>query len=728
MKSLFIVSNRLPLNVSKINNKLKFYKSVGGLATALSSFYKKFHSKWIGWPGIGLNNINDDDEKKLILEKMTRASCIPIFIPKKDFENYYYGFSNKIIWPLFHYFPSYSTIESSYWNSYKKVNRLFADVIIKNAEEDSIIWIHDYHLMLVPQMVKKKLPNIQIGFFLHIPFPSSEVFRILPWRKEILKGLLGADLIGFHTYGYLIHFVRSARRILGCKHEGLNLKYGNKLIRVDSFPIGIDFNKFFWSSEKIKVKNWISKIKKQLGSRKVILSIDRLDYTKGIYIRLKAFDKFLKKYPEYHKKVSMIMVVVPSREGVENYINIKKKLDELVGKINGKYATLGWIPIWYFYNFQNFQKLTALYNISDVGLITPLRDGMNLIAKEFIASKKNKKGVLILSELAGAAKELGEAIIVNPTNEDEIANSIAKALSMNHNLQKAKNKKMQERIQKNNIQKWATDFIEKMKDIKELKQKYNTLDFSEKMKKDMLKRIKKLKTRLILLDYDGTLINFKDNPKNAKPTPQILNLLKQLSSDSRNDVVIISGRDKKTLEKWFGCIDIGLVAEHGAYLKEKGKKWSNPFTFSEKWKRELYPILKQYVERTPGSFIEEKQYSIAWHYRKVEPLLGKKQANELKDILLHFIENSKIGILEGNKVIELKNININKGQAAFNWICKTKYDFILFIGDDATDEDVFEILPETSYSFKVGKGLSLARYYIKSPSHVIKLLSDITKT
>ena len=624
MSRLIIVSNRLPINVVKKGNSLQFQPSVGGVATGLSSVSKSTKCIWIGWPGITVKNIQGKEKK--IEENLQAENCYPVFLSKHDVNNYYYGFCNKTIWPLFHYFTQYTNYNNRFWASYKRVNEAFCEVVLKVAKPDDIIWVQDYHLFLLPKLIRKKLPDARIGFFLHIPFPSFEIFRLLPWRRELLEGILGANLVGFHTYDYIRHFTHSVSRVLGLEHTLGQITFNDHQVKVDTFPMGIDYEKFATSIELPEVQKEIKKFRKIVGVNKIILSIDRLDYTKGIPPRLEAFDRFLEIYPEYRESVTLILVAVPSRTKMEHYQLLKKEVEELVSKVNGKHGTIGWTPVWYLYRFIPFHTLVALYNIADIGLITPLRDGMNLMAKEFIATKRNEKGVLILSEMAGAATELGEALIVNPNNKEDIANAMFKALAMPCEEQVKRNRIMQRQLQRYTVERWSKDFIKKLANIKKPEQNLTIRPLSPEMKKKLISDYSNSNERLIFLDYDGTLVPFKDAPELAQPDDELLKMLNDLTSENRNEVIIVSGRDKKTLEDWFGKLNLNLVAEHGAWIKEKGRSWKTLEPLENYWKDEIRPILDIYVDRTPGSFIEEKDFSLVWHYRKAMPELGSVRA------------------------------------------------------------------------------------------------------
>lgn len=722
-----IVSNRLPISVEKRKGKLRFRQSAGGLATGIGSFYKAYNSIWLGWCGIPSDKVDRKEKKKIETKLISEHNNYPIFLSKRDIERYYYGFFNKTLWPLFHCFSQYAVYDESLWFAYKQINELFCDKVIEVAEAKDTIWIHDYHLMLLPKLIRERLPKAKIGFFLHIPFPPFEIFRLLPWRKEILKGLLDADLIGFHTYDYVCHFLFSVERLLGYEHTLGQISVGSHVVKVDSFPMGIDYERFNSAVSDSGVRKESNKICKKAGSRRIILSIDRLDYTKGIIQRLDAFDLFLEKNPKYKEKVVLILVAAPSRTKVEQYKLLKKQVDGLVGKINGKYGSIGWMPIWYLYSFLPFDNLVSLYSAADVALITPLRDGMNLIAKEFIASKTDGRGVLILAEITGAAKELGEAIIVNPNNKKEIVAALKEALTMPEAEQIERNRTMQTRLKRYNVRRWAKDFMDSLSDIKRVQQELCARRLSSAGKKELRADYSKSKKRLILLDYDGTLTAFGEKPEKVEPDNQLLGLLKALVSNRRNEVVVISGRDKNVMERWFASLDIVLISEHGAWLKQKGNSWETIEPLKNDWKEEIKPILELYVDRTPGSFVEEKDFSFVWHYRRVEPELALARARELKSALFHLTANFNLQVLEGNKVIEVKRVGINKGRMALKWLEKKSWDFILAIGDDCTDEDVFAVLPDKAYSFKVGLSPSKAKFNLDSVTEVRLLLKELVR-
>ncbi len=722
MRRLLIVSNRLPVTVEKRKGVLRLQSSVGGLATGLGSFYKSYNSVWVGWPGIAWEEVKEK-ERDIETELMSEFNCYPVHLSRRDIEKYYHGFSNNTVWPLFHYFAQYAVYDKSFWEAYVHVNNLFSKAVFDIAKKDDIIWIHDYHLMLLPKLIRERLPDAAIGFFNHIPFPSYEVIRTLPWREEILEGLLGADVIGFHTYDYTRHFLSSVHRLLGYEHSLGQIDAGDRVIRVDAFPMGIDCERFSKATSDPQVQKEMKKLRKKMGDRRVILSVDRLDYTKGIPQRLEVFNAFLHKNPEYREKVVCILIAVPSRTNVEHYRLLKKEVDELVGRINGRFGTIDWTPVQYLYRSLPFHALVSLYSIADVCVVTPLRDGMNLIAKEYIATRTDGSGVLILSEMAGAAAELGEAISVSPTNMEEMVDALEKALTMSDSEQIKRMRPMQKRIQRYNVMRWSEDFMDKLISTKGIQKDMRAKILTTEVKRGLVSDYLRAERRLLLLDYDGTLSPFFERPEDARPGDEVLRLLERLAEDPKNEVVLISGRDKDTLDEWFGVLRLSFVAEHGVWIKEKEWEMIEPLT--NDWKGEIQPILELCVDRTPGSFIEEKEFSIVWHYRKANPELGTIRARELVSELVSLTSNLNLQVLEGSKVIEVKNIGINKGRAALGWIGKEEWDFIMAIGDDSTDEDMFDVLPETAYSIKVGPASSLARFNLESSRNVILLLKQL---
>ena len=730
MSKTIIISNRLPVQLQISNGNIHAIPSVGGLATGMKSVHSGGDSLWIGWSGL-----TDEEIPKELAPKIDKAlaehGSSKVNLTEEEVNGFYFGFSNRTIWPLFHYFLEYAEFELDSWLTYKSVNQKFADSIIEKAGEEDTIWIHDYQLMLVPKMVREMRPNLSIGFFLHIPFPSYEIFRTLPWREEVLEGLLGSDLIGFHTYDYERHFLSSVRRLLGAEVSFNDIYVDNRIVKVDSFPMGIDYEKFSEAAkthqqntedQQSDLQRRLDLHKKSSPDAKLILSIDRLDYSKGIAKRLHAFKYFLDKYPEYKEKIRLIILAVPSRSNVPQYQLLKKEIDELVGRINGELSTVSWTPIWYFYRSLPFENLIDLYTSSDIAWLTPIRDGMNLVAKEYIATRTDKTGVLILSEMAGSANEMNESLLINPNNFEQIADTLFKAINMPLEEQKRRNAILQTRLERYNVEKWANDFMTSLKGQKDRDTANVSKRLTETLLKGVLQDYQKAKKRLFFIDYDGTLTGFKIDPQKASPDNELYDLLDQLSEKEGNDIYLISGRDKETFARWFLPKKYNMIVEHGVWISERGEEFKMLENVKKDWMEKIYPVLESFVDRTPGSFIEEKNYSLAWHYRNTDPDFGANRATELNTVLTSLIGNDDISVLNGNKVMEIKSSNVNKGRAAMRVLAQEDYDFIFAIGDDWTDEFMFQELPEEAVTVKVGMQNTQAKYYIENVSGVRGIL------
>jgi trehalose 6-phosphate synthase/phosphatase len=731
-KRLILISNRLPFNIKEKNGKIDFVPSAGGLVSSIKSYVQKSKELsidssderplWIGTSDVdeerykminGTGNLYHDD-----------FELSPVFIPPGMYDKYYNGFCNDTIWPLFHYFPSYAKFTDEYFTNYVNANIIFCEKVLQVYRPGDIIWVHDYHLLLLPDMLRKHLPEAAIGFFLHIPFPSFELFRHIPstWRKELLAGMLGADLVGFHTNDYVQHFLKSIREILGFDNTLRVVRTPDRSVTVDTFPISIDFAKFNRSSEDPEVVSERDAIRKGLNNVKIIISADRLDYAKGLVNRLEGFESFLEKYAVHRGNVTYVLLVVPSRDIITKYAETKREIEGLVSRINGKYGTLGWTPVIYQYKSLEFKKLAGLYLAANVALITPMRDGMNLVAKEFVASRADKQGVLILGETTGASSELGEAILVNPTDYREIADAIARSLDMPVEEQVKRNETMQRRLREYDVMKWAEDFLTQL-DQKKLKQERLKIKIiNEKIEDQILTRYEKAGRRLILLDYDGTLAPIASLPHLAVPGAQLLLMIKTLSEDEKNEVVLISGRPVNVLENWFGHLNVSLVAEHGAFYKKRDAHWLQTVRVNADWKAEVMQVLQLFTQRCPGSFVEEKALSLAWHYRNSGKDLGFLRSRELINSLVEISSHLNFQVIEGNKVIETRARGVDKGSAALLWLKQKKYDFVLGIGDDKTDEDLFRVIPASEFSIRVGLTQSVARFNLKHQSDVISLL------
>lgn len=725
MKTILIASNRLPAKIRKSRNRIILEPSVGGLATGLRSFYQSYDCSWVGWPGLPSEKLDGLEDQ--VSELLTEESCVPVHLPTDLLDGYYYGYANRTIWPLFHYFQHLADFDSRLWQSYREANQRFADVVAPLAAPGNFIWIHDYHLMLLPGLLKERLPDCPIGYFLHIPFPSFELFRLLPEREEILDGLLGSDLVGFHSYEYARHFLSSALRLRGYDIELNRVLVGNRTVKVDVFPMSIDYDKFSSPPDLDRAGEMVADARERLGSRRMILSVDRLDYTKGILQRLEAFELFLERNPDLRDEVLLVLLVVPSRTAVPQYARLKKEIDELVGKINGRYGGVAYAPIAYLYRSLDFPDLHALYSMADIALVTPVRDGMNLVAKEYVAAKTDAQGILILSEMAGAVMELSEAITVNPNNHGQVADAIVQALRMDENEREARMRAMQDRIRRYDVTRWAEDFTEALETCWAEHRKKQATELDPEEPEVILEDYEEAESSLILLDYDGTLIDSSEETEDQETDSKLRKLILDLSGIEGNTVVVLSGRTKEELEESLGSSDLNLVAEHGVWLRDIGGKWRMIAPLDNGWKGDINQVLRFYADRTPGAYVQEKDYSLVLHYAKSEPDLGTIRSSELLEALLPSASQMDLDVLEGDKLIEVRNRDVHKGRAALHWLEKKRWGFILVAGDDTTDEDTFRAMPDRAVTVKVGGGPTSAHYRVKSANELRTLLWHMTR-
>lgn len=714
------ISYRLPVSFKKKGDKIELKQSNGGLATAVKSL--KSDSNELLWAGVADFSRADYEIGKSQYNNVFKIH--PIFLERSLNNGFYKGFSNAVIWPLFHYFPSFVEFNDEHFQNYIDANQHIADNIAQIAKEDDVFWIHDYQMIPLAGLLRKKLPNARIGFFLHIPFPSYELIRLIPKyaRDYMLKSFLGADLIGFHTHEYAIHFLNSIQMSEGIRHRQYELRYNHRNIKIGIFPISVDYEKFNSSYDQENVILHRASLRELYKNKKTIFSVDRLDYTKGIMYRLKGYKKFLKDHPEWRGRIVFQLVAVPSRTDIFRYVERKQMIELLISEINGEYGSMSWTPIVYQYSQLKYHEMLGLYTNCDIALISPLRDGMNLVAKEFVASRKDRKGVLLLSDLTGAAKELTDALLFNPLDENEISEKILQALEMPIEEQHLRMDRMQNQVHNFDIHKWGTEFISQLLSISENNFKPKILDYDTRT--TLLTKYQNAKKRLILLDYDGTLTGYKANPELALPEREIIDIISGLAQKKGNQVAIVSGRKKENLEEWFGKLPIVLIAEHGAFVWRS--KWKATITERPTWMNGVKEIMQNFASICEGSFVEEKSYSMGWHYRNCSDENGFTQSRELLKILDRYLSDTNATVVDGNKIIEVKPYQFNKGQTVLMAFDISEFDFILAIGDDKTDEDMFDALnPYGAETIKVGKSSSNALYRLDTIQLVISLLKQI---
>ncbi len=722
MGNLVIISNRLPISVKKLNGKLEFSPSIGGLATGLSAYTKRRGTVWVGWPGIADEDLTESDRGRITRE-LKKHHCYPVFLSQKQIEDYYNGYSNSVLWPLFHDL-TVKPAKRGWWSAYEQVNQQFAEEALRLSKPGSTVWIHDYQLLLVPELIRQANRHDNIGYFLHIPFPADTALQQLPEAKHLLRGVLGADLAGFHTTGYSRNFLNACDLLLASGRHKDYVEYQGRAVRISEFPMGIDYNRFAEALKEPASRKALRKLRREYRGQKIILTVDRLDPSKGLIERLQAYYELLKRNPKLRGTITMIMIVAPSRTDISEYKALKQKLDKLLADITADFSTKDWQPVDFKYESVPLEMVMLYYHLADIAFIAPLRDGMNLVAKEFLASKPKNNGVLILSETAGAAEELRDAIQVNPHHPETLVKGLRQALYLPKRDLRLRATRMQHHIKEFTVQAWATSFMDTLQQPLSVAQ-IPTHALSEKRIAELQSSYQQATKRLLLLDYDGVLREFVKDPAAAKPTAQLLKLLKSLGDEPANEVVIISGRSKQDLASWFGDLSLALAAEHGAFFRRKGgKNWHRTTQGDPAWYNQVKDLFNYYTVAVPGSLVEQKDTALVWHYRAASPYHAQKNLVAIRRLLKPILKRYKLIAKDGHKVLEVHPRDISKGRAAQEWLIHD-HDFILAMGDDVTDEDMFKALPPSSYSVKVGRGQTAANYRLKNVNEVIHLLKKL---
>lgn len=711
MGKLIMVSNRLPVKIGADGSATR---TTGGLASALEGAALEVEPLWVGWPGQAAEDF-DDIEK--IGAEMRSSGVVPVFLTREEIDGFYEGYSNSTLWPLLHYMVERARFSNDWWESYRAVNQKFADVIMEVADDGDQVWIHDYHLFLVPAMLRGENKGLKVGFFLHTPFCTSEIFRVLPDRGEILKGVLGADVIGFHTYNYLRHFRSSILRVLGWETDMEGFWHNGREVHLGVYPIGHNHAGFERAMTGKTFPEIFEKNAKDLGGKRLILSVERLDYTKGLPAKLAAMRRFLEVHPEKRDEVLFVLIAVPSRQGVAEYDELTEEVQREVGAINGQFGRLGHSPVQFLHRGFPIEDLAAFYALAEVCLVTPLRDGMNLVAKEFLDCQRpefsKRPGVLILSEFAGAAQELSHSIQVNPYDVDDVATALDRALEMPDDERRKRIDMMQGRLRKQDSATWTRLFLKDLDKVPQREERVAIVEMRP-LAIELAEKVKSGQKLGLFLDYDGTLRGFVDVPEQAVPDSELPKLIKDLGSFANVDIAVVSGRPSVFLEKHLGGLGATLVGEHGYRWLNGGKgEWElfNPHVNTD-WKNAIREHLDQVALMTPGTHVEEKQSALVWHYRKADPEFGAWRARALLDELMAMAANLPVTVHHGQKIVEISSLQVSKGAAVDflmkSWGCNAA----VVAGDDQTDETMIALEPEgvEFHTVKIGTGSTRAGY------------------
>lgn len=724
MKRLLIVANRLPVTVRLgSGSDWRLEPSSGGLATALQALHDRTEGIWVGWSGVTSKAVARAGDSLNV--ELAHRRLVPVELSSYDLKHFYNGFSNGVVWPLFHFLLDKVNLEAELdWQSYRAVNLRFAKAAARHYREGDVIWVHDYQLMLVPGFLRKLLPRARIGFFLHVPFPGSDVFRILPWRTEVLESLLAANLVGLHTSTYQHNFQRSVAQLTNARCDLDEIQFNDHVLQLGVYPIGIDMQPFERAATDPAVDLEIRAIRRAHPEKRILLGVDRLDYTKGIPRRLLTIARLLEQHPELRDRILFIQVAVPSRETVAAYDEIRRVVHELSGRVNAEYGSPIGSPIHLLYRAIPFKQLVALYRVADVMLVTPLRDGMNLVAKEYVASRTDDDGVLVLSEFAGASAELREAISVNPYDISGTAVALATALNMQPDERRVRMQAMRAHVRTHDVHRWAARFIDDLVQIGTAQ--YESISAPPApLPEEVRQRLRDARLRHVLLNYDGTLVPHFPLPALALPDRELSNLLNRLSENQANLVHVVTGRTRASIETWLGHLPIAIHAEQGYWSRLPGAAWVRNGTLDSRWMDPVRPLVYQFVERTPGAMLEEKETSLVLHYRNADPTIAAERLRWIREELRQRAADELV-VLEGAKNLEIRPRGIHKGLVgnALGAISDPTIE-ILAIGDDRTDEDLFSSLPSTAITVKVGSGSTRAKYVLDNVGEVRLLLEEL---
>ncbi|HXY68152.1 MAG TPA: bifunctional alpha,alpha-trehalose-phosphate synthase (UDP-forming)/trehalose-phosphatase [Gemmatimonadales bacterium] len=687
-RRLVVVSNRLPFQVERTAGEVRLERSPGGLVAALDPVLDQRGGVWIGWPGVPREETGPGG---LSLPATGRVTYRQVALSGAEIAQYYAGFANRTLWPLFHYFLGHTQIDGATWRTYDRVNERFAQLAAAERPDTSLFWIHDYQLLRVPHHLRRLAPASRIAFFLHIPFPATDVFRVLPWSRSLLRGVLACDLVAFHVPAYAHHFLTCAERLLGCEVDRAAgvAWFEGRAVSVQAHPIGIDV-----ALIESLARGPNGAPRPAAGERVAeILGVDRLDYTKGIHERLLAVERLLERYPAYRRRVRFTQVMVPSRERVAEYSDLKRQIDEAVGRINGRFSEAGWTPVHYLVRSLPPAELVPLYRRADVALLTPLRDGMNLVAKEYAAAQLEDDGVLILSEMAGAADELQEALLVNPFDVEAVADALHRALAMSQDERRARMSALRDRVRANDVHAWVDRFLAAA-DTAADRAHASVASPADAARRRLAPWLAERPAVALFLDYDGTLTPLVPRPEDATLSDAARATLEQAARTPNLDTVIVSGRALDDVRRLVGIAGLTYVGNHGFEIEGPGLSFRHDRT-----DRFLAALERAAVDlealRIPGARVERKGITLSCHLREVPPDERAAAEQAVEAVL----RRHRLRVALGHEVLEARpGIDWHKGRAVLHvlvrrhgadWPSRVR---ALYIGDDVSDEDAFRSL------------------------------------
>ncbi|KAM3222225.1 putative alpha,alpha-trehalose-phosphate synthase [Capsicum annuum] len=777
---MIVVLNLLPLKVKRRpdNKGWSFSWNEDSLLLRIKDgLPEDMEVLFVGSLSVDVDPIEQDDVSSYLLDKFR---CVPTFLPPNILEKYYEGFCKRHLWPLFHYMLPFSPdhggrFDRSMWEAYVSANKIFSQKVVEVLNpEDDYVWIHDYHLMVLPTFLRRRFNRLRIGFFLHSPFPSSELYRTLPVREEILKALLCSDLVGFHTFDYARHFLSCCSRMLGLEYQSkrgyIGLEYYGRTVGIKIMPVGIHMG-HIESMKKIADKELKCKeLKQQFEGKTVLLGVDDLDIFKGINLKLLAMEHMLKQHPKWQGQAVLVQIANPMRGKGIDLEEIQAEIQESCKRINKQFGKPGYEPIVYIDRSVSSSECMAYYSVAECVVVTAVRDGMNLTPYEYIVCRQGVSGaetdsgvegpdksMIVVSEFIGCSPSLSGAIRINPWNVEATAEAMNEAVSMAEQEKQLRHEKHYRYVSTHDVAYWSRSFLQDMERTCAdhfRKRCYGiglgfgfrvvSLDpnFRKLSVDDIVNAYIKSKSRAIFLDYDGTVM-----PQNSiikSPSANVISILNKISGDPNNTVFIVSGRGRESLTNWFSpCRKLGLAAEHGYFLRwEQEQEWEVCSQTSDfGWMHLAEPVMQSYTDATDGSCIEKKESAIVWQYRDADSGFGFSQAKEMLDHLESVLANEPVAVKSGQFIVEVKPQGVTKGLVAekvFTSLVEKgkRADFVLCIGDDRSDEDMFEIIGDAlsrniiSYDTKVfactvGQKPSKAKYYLDDTSEVVLMLDSL---
>ncbi|GAU48695.1 hypothetical protein TSUD_186880 [Trifolium subterraneum] len=725
----------------------------------------------------------DTSEQDAVAHKLLGDfNCVPTFLPHELQKKFYLGFCKQQLWPLFHYMlPICSDhgdrFDRAIWQAYVSANKIFADKVMEVINpDDDFVWVHDYHLMVLPTFLRKKFNRVKLGFFLHSPFPSSEIYRTLPVRDEILRGLLNSDLIGFHTFDYARHFLSCCSRMLGLDYESkrghIGLDYFGRTIFIKILPVGIHMGRLDSVLNLPSTSSKLKEIQEEFKDKKVILGVDDMDIFKGINLKFLAVEQLLQQKPHLQGQVVLIQVVNPARGSGKDVQEAKKEAYSIAQRINDRYGSNDYQPVIIIdRHVPRFEK-SAYYALAECCIVNAVRDGMNLVPYKYIVCRQGtpkldeavgrrsdcpRTSMLVVSEFIGCSPSLSGAIRVNPWDIEAVADALDMALTIGEPEKKLRHEKHYRYVSSHDVAYWARSFMQDLE--RACKDHYSkrcwgmgwglafrVISLSHGFRKlshdHIISAYKRTSRRAIFLDYDGTIVS--QSSINKTPSTEVISVLNALCNDTKNIVFIVSGRARDSLSEWFAsCKLLGLAAEHGYFLRwNSDSEWeTGHFSADLDWKQIVLPVMQSYTEATDGSNIEIKESALVWHHQDADPDFGSCQAMELLDHLESVLANEPALVKRGQHIVEVKPQGVTKGLVAEKVLLNmvnggNPPDFVMCIGDDRSDEDMFESILSTAscpslpaapdiFACTVGRKPSKAKYFLDDTYDVVRLLEGL---